>query len=423
MDFTALLRRSIIVAVVVALGAGTTVFFLNEWFHSEFLAGLGIAQPLGDAVGTVLIVGVAYLAQRLVSLAFFRDQMFGLASAQQRIEKSSRTVGTISDEVVAELQAVPTYNGVLRSQLDSVVQQTEQAAYTITERLQAIDTVVTQLNDFVTTSSAHSNDLVENSEENIEQNQRLIDKMRRYIDARIQEAQDDQARIAQVVEEARSLESLTKLIKDIAAQTNLLALNAAIEAARAGEAGRGFAVVADEVRKLSAETEKAVVAINRGIQGVAGTIEIQLKEKLSTVNLDKEQAALGQFADQLIGLGRSYEDILRHQGTVIDTVKASSDELSAMFLDTLASVQFQDVTRQQIEHTAEALSRLDEHLAGLAERLLQADNPDFKYVPLTQHLEELYARYVMDSQRSVHQDALHQGTGGGGKGSAKIELF
>ncbi|PTD95552.1 methyl-accepting chemotaxis protein [Pseudothauera lacus] len=424
MDFTALLRRSIIVAVVVALGAGTTVFFLNEWFHDEFLTGLGIAQPLGDAMGTVLIVGVAYLAQRLVSLAFFRDQMFGLASAQQRIEQSSRTMGTLSDEVAAELQAVPTYNGVLRSQLDSVVQQTEQAAYSITERLQAIDTVVTRLNDFVTTSSAESSDLVEHSEENIEQNQRLIDKMRRYIDARIQEAQDDQARVAQVVEEARSLESLTKLIKDIAAQTNLLALNAAIEAARAGEAGRGFAVVADEVRKLSAETEKAVLAINQGIQGVAGTIEIQLKEKLSTVNLDKEQAALGQFADQLIGLGRSYEDILRHQETVIQTVKASSEELSAMFLDTLASVQFQDVTRQQIEHTTEALSRLDEHLGGLAERLLQADNPDFKYVPLTQHLEELYARYVMDSQRSVHQDALHQDTGdGGSKGSAKIELF
>src|SRR5690606_40006319 len=128
----------------------------------------------------------------------------------------------------------------------------------------------------------------------------------------------------QVVEEARSLESLTKLIKDIAAQTNLLALNAAIAAARAGEAGRGFAVVADEVRKLSAETEKAVLAINHGIQGVASTIETQLQEKLSAINLDREKAALSQFADQLVQLGGSYEEILRHQATVIDTVRGSS---------------------------------------------------------------------------------------------------
>ncbi|MBC9072361.1 chemotaxis protein [Thauera sp. CAU 1555] len=422
MDFNALLRRSILVATVVALGAGTTVFFLNEWFHEDFLAGLNIAQPLGDAVGTVLIVAVATLAQRLVSLAFFRDHMFGLTSVQERMEFSSRNVVAVNEEVSKELRTVPTYNGVLRDQLDSVIQQTEQAAYDITSRLQAIDEVVSRLNGFVAESSSASNQLAEHSEENIEHNQRLIGEMREYIEARIAEAQADQERVAQVVGEARSLESLTKLIKDIAAQTNLLALNAAIEAARAGEAGRGFAVVADEVRKLSAETEKAVLAINQGIQGVATTIEVQLQEKLSAINLDREKAALGQFADQLVQLGGSYEEILRHQATVIDTVRGSSEELAVMFMDTMASVQFQDVTRQQIEHTAQALQRLDEHLAGLAERLVQAENPDFKYVPLAEHLEQLYSQYVMESQRSTHKHSLHQKDEPAG-GSPKIELF
>ena len=422
MDFNALLRRSILVATVVALGAGTTVFFLNEWFHEDFLAGLDIAQPLGDAVGTVLIVAVATLAQRLVSLAFFRDHMFGLTSVQEKMEFSSRNVVAVNEEVSKELRTVPTYNGVLRDQLDSVIQQTEQAAYDITSRLQAIDEVVSRLNSFVAESSSASNQLAEHSEENIEHNQRLIGEMREYIEARIAEAQADQERVAQVVGEARSLESLTKLIKDIAAQTNLLALNAAIEAARAGEAGRGFAVVADEVRKLSAETEKAVLAINQGIQGVATTIEVQLQEKLSAINLDREKAALGQFADQLVQLGGSYEEILRHQATVIDTVRGSSEELAVMFMDTMASVQFQDVTRQQIEHTAQALQRLDEHLAGLAERLIQAENPDFKYVPLAEHLEQLYSQYVMESQRSTHKHSLHQKDEPAG-GSPKIELF
>ena len=422
MDFNALLRRSILVAAVVALGAGTTVFFLNEWFHEDFLAGLDIAQPLGDAVGTVLIVAVATLAQRLVSLAFFRDHMFGLTSVQEKMEFSSRNVVAVNEEVSKELRTVPTYNGVLRDQLDSVIQQTEQAAYDITSRLQAIDEVVSRLNGFVAESSSASNQLAEHSEENIEHNQRLIGEMREYIEARIAEAQADQERVAQVVGEARSLESLTKLIKDIAAQTNLLALNAAIEAARAGEAGRGFAVVADEVRKLSAETEKAVLAINQGIQGVATTIEVQLQEKLSAINLDREKAALGQFADQLVQLGGSYEEILRHQATVIDTVRGSSEELAVMFMDTMASVQFQDVTRQQIEHTAQALQRLDEHLAGLAERLIQAENPDFKYVPLAEHLEQLYSQYVMESQRSTHKHSLHQKDEPAG-GSPKIELF
>ncbi|PKO49904.1 MAG: chemotaxis protein, partial [Betaproteobacteria bacterium HGW-Betaproteobacteria-21] len=95
-----------------------------------------------------------------------------------------------------------------------------------------------------------------------------------------------------------------------------------------------------------------------------------------------------------------------------------------MFMAALASVQFQDVTRQQLEHTSESMQRLDGHLGVLAERLLQSENPDFSYTPLAEHLEEIYSRYVMDQQRHTHQSALHQsGAGSGGGGGAKIELF
>ncbi len=424
MDLSALQRRSALVAGVVALGAGGTVYFFNDWFHDVLLPALGVASPLGDTLGTVLILTVAFFAQRLVSLAFFRDQMFGAELVKEKIDNSGRNVVAVLDEVSAELKAVPTYNEVLREQLDSVIEQTERAAYDITERLQGIDGVVGELNAFVTESSNESNQRASDSARRAADNQALISRMRNYIENRMNEAQEDQRRIEQVVKEARSLESLTRLIKDIAGQTNLLALNAAIEAARAGESGRGFAVVADEVRKLSAETEKAVLLVNKGIQSVAGTIETQLNAKLSSMNLDNERNTLGLFADQLDQLGRSYTEMLEHQVEVIDTVRNSSDQLAAMFMETLASVQFQDVTRQQIEHTAESLRRLDEHLAQLADRLTQAENPDFRYTPLAERLDEIYSRYVMDQQRQTHQAALHQPGGRAASGGgAKIELF
>ena len=417
-----LLRRSLIVFGLVAAGAGISVYFLNTWFNTVFLPSIGVDQPFGNAVGSVLIVVAAYVGNRLVSIALFRDHYYGISTEEGELKQRSGNVAAVSEEVARELRDVPTYTEVLRRQLSSVVEQTEGAAFNITERLQSIDDVVGRLNTFVAESSSESNEMAEASEQRISNNQQLIVEMRRYIDSRLEEAGRDQQRIGEVVREARSLESLTRLIKDIAAQTNLLALNAAIEAARAGEAGRGFAVVADEVRKLSSETEKAVQSINRGIQGVASTIESQLQEKLSSLNLDNEREALGQFADQLSVLGHSYEDILRHQGHVITTVRESSETLAHMFMDALASVQFQDVTRQQLEHTAESLQRLDGHLGVLGERLLQAENPDFHYTPLAEHLNEIYARYVMEQQRHTHDESLHKAGSASGGGS-KIELF
>lgn len=423
MNTSTFLQRSLLMLGAIALAAGVTVYFLNDWFHGVMLPSLGISNPLGDALGSVLVVFASYVGVRIVSLAVFRDQSFGqgvqIASLTRQHDQSEQALREVADE----LRAVPRLSEVLRNQLANVVGQTEEAAHDISSRLQTIDGVVDRLNAFVATRSSESTELVHDSELRIAHNQQLIERMQAYIEFRIQEAHEDRIRVAQVVKEARSLEALTRLIKDIAEQTNLLALNAAIEAARAGEAGRGFAVVADEVRKLSAETEKAVLSINQGIQGVASTIETQLEEKLAATDLDKERDALNQFADQLAELGRSYESILRGQSSAMETVRESSEELAGMFMNALASVQFQDVTRQQIEHASDALSRLDLHLGTLADRLEQSDNPHFTFTPLTEHLDEVYAHYVMDQQRQSHDAAVGKSPAASSAANPKIELF
>ncbi len=422
-----LLVRGLLVSLIVACGSFVVVYLLNDWFHNTLLVQLGLSNPMGDALGSALIALSAAFAVRLVSLALYRDMVYGLENCHISAASKFMDAAILGEEIAQELAGMSRYNDVLRRQLDGIVDATEKAAFDITERLQAVDSVITRLDGFVTQTVETSSELTRGSEDDIKGNQALIGKMGTYISQRIEEAHKDQERITQIVQEARSLGALVQLVKDISGQTNLLALNAAIEAARAGEAGRGFAVVADEVRKLSTETDTAVNKINAGINNVSNSIRQQFQDKLETGNLDAEKAALTEFSDQLSKLGEGYQQLLEHDLSTLNTVRETSGELARMFMDVMAAVQFQDITRQQIEIVINALSQLDEHMAALAQRIKSADDPDFHYTPLTARLDDLYDKYVMETQRASHQQALghagHSGAAQGNAGSAKIELF
>jgi methyl-accepting chemotaxis protein len=423
MNFDQLFKRTLIATLVVAAGTFITVYLLNDWFHRVFIQGIGIDTPLSDALGSVIIIIVAIAAQHMVSKAFYRDVIFGIAHDAKQMLTKIIEVELVNEEVAKELTAVRAYNDVLRGQLNDITKETEKAAFDITERLLTIDTVVTKIDQYVANTASEAEQIAAHSQQEISGNQTLIMKMATYIRRRIDETAEDKNRIEHVVKEAQGLGTLVQLIRNISSQTNLLALNAAIEAARAGEAGRGFAVVADEVRKLSAESDKAVSQINDGINDVANSIRKQFEDKLEHSNVGAEQDALKEFSTQLSNLGEGYQTLLEHDRSVLINVKESSGELGRMFMDVLASVQFQDITRQQIEQVQKGMNKLDEHCENLSKRLLAVEEDNFQYTPLKEHLDELYKSYVMDTQRVSHQQALKQSPGKSAPASAKIELF
>lgn len=423
MEFTTYLRRSLGTFLLAALGLSAAGYFLHGWLYDSVTPALGISHALSDSLGTFVMMLLAYLLHRTLAISFYRDHALGLFKVSAENIHKFEQIQEVSHAVSDELKQVHQYNDVLNGQLKGVIESTEKAAYDIVERLQTIDAVVTKLDNFVNNTSEDAAKLVHESEARIAQNQDLIIKMEGYVQQRLQDTQLDQERVKQVVQEAHSLEALVQLIKHVAGQTNLLALNAAIEAARAGEAGRGFAVVADEVRKLSGETEVAVVKISQGIAGVANHIETQFQHKLSDTNLDKEKQLLEFFSDQLNTLGQSYQALMQHEVGVLSQVRESSSQLANMFMDTQASVQFQDVSRQQIEHVMQALTQLDENAGQLAERLKSPDIGAGSYKPIAEHLDALYGRYVMESQRASHHTSLNRKTTAQPPAESRIELF
>ncbi|EEF26707.1 conserved hypothetical protein [Ricinus communis] len=319
---------------------------------------------------------------------------------------------------------MPKLTRLLKEQLGAITQETESSAFLIMERLQAIDEVINGLMEFVSKSATTVENMAKSGTEKINTNLELIQDLNDYIRKRLEEFERDRERISKVLDEARSLTSLVQLIKDISAQTNLLALNAAIEAARAGDVGRGFAVVADEVRKLSTETSAAVSKIEDGIGGVVQTIQMQFEEKLALSNINEQKNILQNFSTHLGCMGENYQAQIRHDEELMRSVHQTSTTLSSMFMDVLASIQFQDVTRQQNEHVQQALDRLDEHIAQLVEMMHTQDAS--RVGSIDQHIEQIYEGYVMESQRDVHANAIGAKSTAPAKPGAeppKIELF
>lgn len=367
------------------------------------------SEPI--ALGGVVVFGIALFVtlRDLLSRVFFKDDCFGVAEIlhDERPRCASREI--CRRVMSPELRQVPQFGAVLKEHMGSVVAQTEQAAFDITTQLTTIDEVVTELKRFVDTQAGQASALVEDSKTQAEKNRALIARLEDHIRMRMLDTEQDVARVSEAVAKANHLKTFVDLIREIAGQTNLLALNAAIEAARAGEAGRGFAVVADEVRKLSGETEKAVRRISAGIDDMVSTIDAQFKDKLASAQATQERAHLAEFAEQLAIMGERYQGLIEREHETLGTIEGGSQRLADMFVDALASVQFQDVTRQQIEQVTQGIAQLEEHLDGLA---AVADNPSpdaaVPEMSLTQRLERLVDNYVMDQQRSSHARATAQ---------------
>jgi methyl-accepting chemotaxis protein len=184
-------------------------------------------------------------------------------------------------------------------------------------------------------------------------------------------------RIAQVVQEsAKTVQELAKssdkigeiigVIDDIADQTNLLALNAAIEAARAGEQGRGFAVVADEVRKLAERTGKATKEITDMIKGIQNDTKgavTSMEQGINEVQQGRDLAdKAGESLNQIAGFAQKVMDMVQQIATAAEEQSAASEQI-ARSVEGIARVTKENATG--VEQSAAAAEQLNRQADGL----------------------------------------------------------
>jgi methyl-accepting chemotaxis protein len=153
----------------------------------------------------------------------------------------------------------------------------------------------------------------------LEQGQQVIGQSLSGLHALVGEVQDNAQAIERLAEETATIGNVLTVIRGIAEQTNLLALNAAIEAARAGEAGRGFAVVADEVRSLSQRTSGATAQI----QELIGRLQQAARQSVSAMRAQVEHAE--QTASQAEAADGALDEIVAAIRTIASMAERIAD--------------------------------------------------------------------------------------------------
>lgn len=275
-----LLLLSIVVIYLLIRSLITPLSILRE--EAMRIASGDLSQDIrvktGDEIGQI------FLAMKL---------MHGrLSTVIERLVNTSSHVTSLADQ----------FSESAKNTSSSMTQQqdeTEQVATAMNEMTATVAEVARNTEDASLAAQQAGNAVSEGRQ--------IVDDVRNAIHGLAAQVEETSESIQDLEEKSRSISNIMEVIRGIAEQTNLLALNAAIEAARAGEQGRGFAVVADEVRNLAQRTQDATLEINDVIEelqsGIGASVNIMEQSRgqavLAVDEANKADVALGSISDSV----------------------------------------------------------------------------------------------------------------------------
>jgi methyl-accepting chemotaxis protein len=270
------------------------------------------AMPQMDEKGNL-----AAVIQVVTDLTIIREQQRAVAEVTRQAAEISNRMAAASEELSAQVEQVSRGADIQRERVESTASAMNEMNSTVLE---------------VARNAGHASEQSENTRTKAQNGADLVNKVVHSINNVNTVATTLQKTMQELGTMAESIGGVMNVISDIADQTNLLALNAAIEAARAGEAGRGFAVVADEVRKLAEKTMSATQEVGGSITAIQHATQKNMEEVNSAVKSIGEATELsnssGAALNEIVDLATSNSAVVTSIATAAEEQSATSEEIN-----------------------------------------------------------------------------------------------